>query len=120
MSRQTSFLALQLSQRLAAHAPQLTLDFLSEVAVTMEKNRELSQKLHCLQYVSPWVRNLVCFVDPTNPNYEHSGARLRDCIRVLLEMTLAEKDVSHLHWSILITSLRCNTDICYGTAVRVV
>lgn len=94
MSRQPSFLALSLSDRLAAHAPQLTLDFLSEVAVTMDKNKLLSQKIYCLQYMSPWVKNFVCFIDPTSPNYEHSGARLRDCIRVLVEMTLAEREVS--------------------------
>jgi hypothetical protein len=86
---------------MADFAPQLTLDFISEVAAAMtamDKNssRAATQRVLCLQYLKPWIRNLSQFSDPTSPHFERSGARLRDCIRVLCDSTVAFPEVCSL------------------------
>jgi neurofibromin 1 len=88
-----------LSERLAEFAPELTLDFISEASAGMEKVGEKGEKasaalqINCLQYMSPWIKNLAHFPNPTSPQYEHSGARLRDCIRVLSDLTVSNTEV---------------------------
>lgn len=82
----------QLSEGLSNFAPQLTLDFLSEVAAGMSK-ASVSQRIICLQYMSPWIKNLVHWMNPLSKFYEGSGSKLRDCIRVLIDLTMAEKEV---------------------------
>ena len=97
-----------LSERLAEFAPELTIDFISEVSVGMELvgNRSggkagerpnakasTAQRINCLQYMSPWVKNLAYFPNPTSQHYEQSGARLRDCVRVLSDLTIADAEV---------------------------
>ncbi|KAI0040644.1 hypothetical protein FA95DRAFT_1647858 [Auriscalpium vulgare] len=81
-----------LSDRIATLLPQLTLDFITEVCTTMDKS-EQAQKLHCMAYMSPWLKNLVHFVDPTSPSFDHSGAKLRDCIRLLIDLTIADPPI---------------------------
>ena len=83
--------AVHLSDRLADFIPSMTLDFISEVSEGMGKS--LSQRINCLQYLSPWVKNLAHFPNPTSPHYEPSGSRLRDCIRTLADMTLRQIEV---------------------------
>ena len=85
----------QLSEKLALFAPQLTLDFLTEVAAGMDK-APACQRIACLQYMSPWIRNLGCFTNPTHHLYEPSGAKFRDCVRVLIDLTLADQEVTYL------------------------
>jgi neurofibromin 1 len=82
-----------LSNRLAQFAPHLTLDFITEVSSRMDKATP-TQRLHCLQYLNPWIPNLVKYCDPASPLYEHSGARLRDTIRLLVELTTSDLGVS--------------------------
>jgi hypothetical protein len=93
-----------LSEQLAEFCPELTIDFISEVAAGMElvgdkgddksfARTSTAQRINCLQYMSPWVKNLVHFTDPTSVHYEHSGARLRDCVRVLTDLTIADTEV---------------------------
>ncbi|KAF8450670.1 hypothetical protein L210DRAFT_3520995 [Boletus edulis BED1] len=84
-----------LSERLAGFAPKLTLDFLTVISTGMDK-AGIAQRINCLQYMSPWVRNLAHFCNPSNPLYEHSGARLRDCIRTLIDLTIADLEVSSM------------------------
>ncbi|KAF5369620.1 hypothetical protein D9757_010458 [Collybiopsis confluens] len=81
---------INLSTRLAQFAPQLTLDFLSEVvaAITVNEKQKTRQAINCLHYMSPWIKNLELFANPTSPLFERSGARLRDCIRVLIDMSV--------------------------------
>jgi len=83
--------SVQLSDRLAEFIPALTLDFISEVIAGMGKS--IHQRINCLQYMSPWIKNLTHFPNPTSPHYEHSGARLRDCIRALTDLTLKTAEV---------------------------
>ncbi|KAG6336483.1 hypothetical protein ID866_2597 [Astraeus odoratus] len=87
-----STFVLSLSDRLASFVPKLTLDFLIVMAAGMDKTK-VAQRINCLQYMSPWVRNLALFCTPSNPLYEHSGARLRDCIRALIDLTVADLEI---------------------------
>ena len=86
---------LNLSEKLAEFAPQLTLDFIHEVtaAITSTDNASISTRINCLQYMSPWIQNLSHFANPTHSLYERSGARLRDCIRTLSELSVAYPEV---------------------------
>ena len=81
-----------LSERIASLVPHLTLDFVSEVCSTLSKS-DTTLKLHCLSYMSPWLKNLSIFAEPTNASFDHSGAKLRDCIRLLIELTIADPQV---------------------------
>ena len=81
-----------LSERIASLVPHLTLDFVSEVCSTLSKS-DTTLKLHCLSYMSPWLKNLSIFAEPTNASFDHSGAKLRDCIRLLIELTIADAQV---------------------------
>lgn len=85
----------RLSERLAEFAPQLSLDFIHEVSAAMTSMDKASmlQRINCLQYMSPWIQNLSHFANCTHPLYERSGARLRDCIRTLAELSLTFPDV---------------------------
>ena len=82
----------QLSEKLATFAPELTLDFISQVCLELVKSSVL-RKAICLQYMNPWIKNLNKFCDPTDKLYELSGARLRDCINNLIEVTVQDRDV---------------------------
>ncbi|KAI0089247.1 hypothetical protein BDY19DRAFT_1089227 [Irpex rosettiformis] len=81
-----------LSEKLALFAPQLTLDFIQEMTANMSKS-SVAQRINCLHYMSPWVKNLYKFTEPTSPLYEQSGARLRDCVRVLIDLTMADQEI---------------------------
>ena len=84
-----------LSEKLAPHAPELTLDFITAVA-SMYKT-SVSQKISCLQYLSPWVRNFPRFLDPTNDLFEPSGTKFRDCVRQLIDLTFSDTEVSIIY-----------------------
>jgi hypothetical protein len=89
--------AVQLSDRLADFMPAMTLDFISEVSAGM--GEELPRCINCLQYMSPWMKNLAHFPNPISPHYEHSGGRLRDTIRALTDMTIRLAPVRRLNLS---------------------
>ncbi|KAF7335246.1 hypothetical protein MSAN_02335100 [Mycena sanguinolenta] len=84
----------QLSAALADFVPQLTLDLLSEISVAMTgmEKTAISQRISCVQYMSPWIKNLALFVTPTSSLYERSGARVRDAIRVLCDMSTSQPE----------------------------
>jgi hypothetical protein len=103
-----SAFVINLSEKLAEFAPELTIDFISEVCIGMElvgekggtkpgdkvtSKMSTAQRINCLQYLSPWVKNLALFANPASPHYEHSGARLRDAVRVLSDLTIADPEV---------------------------
>ena len=48
----------QLSEKLALFAPQLTLDFISQVCLELDKS-VVQQKAISLQYMNPWIKNLM-------------------------------------------------------------
>lgn len=82
----------QLSDKLAAFAPELTLDFINEVSAGLDKTT-LAQRINCLQYIAPWIKNIEKFLDPGNKFYEHSGTKFRDCVRVLIDLSIADHEV---------------------------
>ncbi|KAF8076811.1 hypothetical protein FPV67DRAFT_1605221 [Lyophyllum atratum] len=84
----------QLSEKIAAFAPQLTLDFIPEVGAAMSSMDKTSQRISCIHYLSPWIRNLALFSNPTSNLYERSGARLRDCIRNLADLAATYPDIT--------------------------
>ncbi|KAJ6515229.1 hypothetical protein C8R45DRAFT_1049017 [Mycena sanguinolenta] len=79
----------QLSAGLADFVPQLTLDLLSEISVAMTgmDKGAISQRISCVQYMSPWIKNLALFVTPTS-------ARVRDAIRVLCDMSTSQPELT--------------------------
>lgn len=98
---------LNLSEKLSEFAPQLTLDFIHEVsaAMTSMDKGSISHRLSCLQYMSPWIQNLSHFANATHPLFERSGARLRDCIRTLSDLSLTFPEVRFV--SVSTRSLPC-------------
>ena len=89
---------IQLSEQLAEFAPQLTLDFIHEIcaAMTTMDKAAVAQRISCLHYLSPWIRNLSQFANPTSTLYDKSGTRLRDCIRTLADLSLSFPEASRL------------------------
>ncbi|KAL5507799.1 IRA2 [Sanghuangporus vaninii] len=88
-------LILNLSDRLSVFAPELTLDFISQVVLELDK-ATTAQKALCIRYSIPWIRNLNRFCDPISDLYEVSGARLRDCVRLLLDLTVRDSEACYL------------------------
>ncbi|KAG6849386.1 hypothetical protein H0H93_008893 [Arthromyces matolae] len=84
----------QLSEKIAAFAPQLTLDFIPEVGAAMNSMDKTAQRISCIQYMSPWIKNLTLFSNPTSKQYDRSGARLRDCIRNLADLGVNYPDIT--------------------------
>ncbi|KAJ7458402.1 hypothetical protein B0H11DRAFT_187286 [Mycena galericulata] len=86
----------RLSESLSDFAPQLTLDFVSEISAAMTgiDRTAISQRISCVQYMSPWIKNMALFVNPTSPLYERSGARVRDAIRVLCDMSTSQPELT--------------------------
>ncbi|KAK0461601.1 uncharacterized protein EV420DRAFT_1526161 [Desarmillaria tabescens] len=79
-------------------APRLTLDFISEVSATMtmdtRSGNHVGQSIACLYYLSPWIKNLTHFSNPTSNLHERSGSRLRDCVRGLVDIALTHPDLT--------------------------
>ncbi|KAJ7034157.1 hypothetical protein C8F04DRAFT_582650 [Mycena alexandri] len=86
---------IKLSEALADFVPQLTLDFVSEISAAMTSidKAAISQRISCVQFMRPWIKNLAHFVNPTSPLYERSGARVRDAIRVLCDMSTTQPEL---------------------------
>ncbi|TBU46391.1 hypothetical protein BD309DRAFT_622853 [Dichomitus squalens] len=80
------------SEGLSNHVPQLTMDFLSEMAGNIAK-MDVPLRANCLQYLCPWIKNLALFTDPCSKFYEPSGTRFRDCIRMLVDLTTGETEL---------------------------
>lgn len=93
-----SHFVVQLSERIAEFAPRLTLDFISEVSATMtmdtRSGNHTGQSIGCLYYLSPWIKNLPHFSNPTSNLHERSGSRLRDCIRGLVDIALTHPELT--------------------------
>jgi hypothetical protein len=99
---------IQLSRQIAEFAPELTLDFISEVSAGMEMDGMANspKRISCIHYMSPWIKNLSVFSNATSPHFERSGSRLRDCIRTISELCVKHPEVCMLPGSnILANSL---------------
>lgn len=85
----------QLSDALAEFAPHLTLDFITEVSTAMGR-AVVPDRIVSMQYMAPWTKNLAFFTDPTSQYYEHSATKFRDCIRVLVDLTMVDHELDAL------------------------
>ncbi|CCO27597.1 Neurofibromin AltName: Full=Neurofibromatosis-related protein NF-1 [Rhizoctonia solani AG-1 IB] len=82
-----SAFAAYFSDKLASHAPHLTLDFLGEFAIGFNKATS-AQQASSLNYLHPWVSNLTQFLDPTSKLFDPTSGKVRLCIRTLIDMTV--------------------------------
>ncbi|KAJ7724736.1 hypothetical protein DFH07DRAFT_1066990 [Mycena maculata] len=91
----TTFI-ISLSESLSEFVPQLSLDFVSEISAAMTgiDRAAISQRISCIQYMGPWIKNLALFVNPTSALYERSGARVRDSIRILCDMSTSQPELT--------------------------
>ncbi|PCH40763.1 hypothetical protein WOLCODRAFT_88808 [Wolfiporia cocos MD-104 SS10] len=85
----------QLSEGLANFAPHLTLDFISEVSTSMGRE-SVEDRIVCIHYMAPWIKNLAHFTDPANKLYEPSATKFRDCIRLLVDLTMTDEQLHGL------------------------
>jgi hypothetical protein len=82
------------SENMSTFVPSLALDFIFQwfngfyVATTVEK-------ITCLQYVSPWIRNLGIFMEPSSIHFDEP--RVRECIRLFINITIQELEVTGCH-----------------------
>ncbi|KAJ2930404.1 hypothetical protein H1R20_g6694, partial [Candolleomyces eurysporus] len=86
---------IQMSEKLSDFAPRLTLDFIREICAAMSgmPKDAVAERISCLHYMSPWIRNLSHFASPTSELFEKSGARLRDCVRTLTDLSIAYPEI---------------------------
>ncbi|KAH8826519.1 hypothetical protein DL96DRAFT_1529897 [Flagelloscypha sp. PMI_526] len=84
------------STLMAANSPNLTIDFLTEVSGGMQSmdRDKFGERTGCVLYMSPWIKNLAMFVDPLGPYFERNGGKVRDCIRLLIEISVAFPELS--------------------------
>jgi neurofibromin 1 len=88
----TDFL-IDISERLAASEPQLTLDFLDECLVGFHKSNEAVRQL-CLDYASPWLQNLAIFIRHTPDDHNKNLSKTKDLIRLMIKLTVSHPNVS--------------------------
>jgi hypothetical protein len=60
---------------------------IAEFSVGFEKASD-DQRLTCLPYLAPWIRNLSMFCNPTNEMYDMTSGKLKDCVHLLVDMTV--------------------------------
>ncbi|KAI8614426.1 hypothetical protein BC830DRAFT_1127447 [Chytriomyces sp. MP71] len=94
-----------ISQKLATTEKSLTLEFLIECVIGFNRST-LDQKIFCLEYMSPWLRNLSTFTKFESTNGVASiPLKLKSLIRLLIEATIKETELYHLIqtnlWSVI-------------------
>jgi hypothetical protein len=52
-----------------------------------------AERVRCLNYIRPWIKKLSLFANATSQLFERSGARLRDCIRTLAQLSISYPEV---------------------------
>lgn len=80
------------NERMAKFLPQITPDMVNEFSIAFEKASTM-QKLMCLQYLNPWIKNLSLFANPSHELHDASGLKLLRSIRTLVDMTMKFPDV---------------------------
>ncbi len=59
----------------------------------MDRRGHIGQYMGCLYYLSPWIKNLAHFANPTHPLFDRSASRLRDTIRGLSDLSMSYPEV---------------------------
>ncbi|WRT69099.1 uncharacterized protein IL334_006083 [Kwoniella shivajii] len=96
---------IDLSRALANSVPHLTLEFLKEWTIGFSK-ADTPLKTACLLYVGPWLSNLDQFSKPTREDGMESIKQVKEIVRALIGITVAERTRLHLAiqeqvWAIL-------------------
>ncbi|KAK8844111.1 hypothetical protein IAR55_006905 [Kwoniella newhampshirensis] len=104
-----------LSRALATCAPHLTLEFLREWAIGFVKG-DIMHKTACVHYVGPWLSNLDNFSRPTREDGSESIKQVREIVKSLISLTVAERRRLHLlfHeyvWGVVAQAHETVTDI---------
>ncbi|KAI9331843.1 hypothetical protein BDR26DRAFT_824234, partial [Obelidium mucronatum] len=90
-----------ISKKLATAEKYLTLEFLIEFVIGFNK-ATVGQKIFCLEYLSPWLKNLVVFTNPTaaenedKPKLDILKLKLKSLVKLLIEATVKEVELFHL------------------------
>lgn len=103
---------LNYSERISTFAPEITLDFILQWSIGFLKSTT-QEKLICLEYVSPWIRNLGIFLEPSSGHFDES--RVRECIRLFIDMTIHESEVIEFQ-TVLETALTIFVGLCCASA----
>lgn len=83
---------LPFNERLAKSIPQITLDLINDFAIAFDKSG-VQQRVLCLQYLHPWIKNLQAFANPGSPLFDDTGSRLSHTVRLLVDMSMKFPDV---------------------------
>ncbi|KAJ3230718.1 Ras GTPase activating protein ira2 [Chytriomyces hyalinus] len=85
-----------ISQKLATSEKSLTLEFLIECVIGFNRST-MDQKILCLEYMSPWMRNLAMFArSDASIKTMSIPLKLKSLIRLLIELTVKETELYHL------------------------
>ena len=49
--------------------------------------------MSCLYYLQPWIKNLAIFPNQSSTYLDHNGAKLREAIRILIDLLIKDHDV---------------------------
>jgi neurofibromin 1 len=81
-----------ISEKLASTAPQLTLEFLTECFVGLNKSSK-PLKSFCLEYMTPWLVNLDRFIHAGNDDGQQNLAKVKELLHQLIELTVKETEM---------------------------
>ncbi|KAI8050945.1 hypothetical protein BDF22DRAFT_745143 [Syncephalis plumigaleata] len=81
-----------ISEKLASTAPQLTLEFLTECFVGLNKSSK-PLKSFCLEYMTPWLANLDRFIHAGNDDGQQNLAKVKELLHQLIELTVKETEM---------------------------
>ncbi|KAF7726129.1 Ras GTPase activating protein ira2 [Apophysomyces ossiformis] len=90
----TAFIV-NISEKLAAAEPSLTLEFLSECFLGFNKSSEPLRYL-CLDYMTPWLPNLALFCQGTLDDTNQNLQKTKEVLRLLIDLTVARTDMYKL------------------------
>ncbi|SAM09837.1 hypothetical protein [Absidia glauca] len=91
----SSAFIINISEKIAAAEPNLTLEFLSECFVGFNKSNEPLRYL-CLDYMVPWLPNLSLFCHSAGNESNPDLVKTKEVIRLLIDLTVARTDMYKL------------------------
>lgn len=92
LSANTMTFVADLSKDFAAAAPGVTLEFLLSFFEGFER-ATTSQKTACLQYMAPWLSNLVMFTHTSRDEHREYQKRIKEILSHLIAITVKQPDM---------------------------
>ncbi|KAH7098759.1 hypothetical protein BKA62DRAFT_711739 [Auriculariales sp. MPI-PUGE-AT-0066] len=87
----TAASAIPFCEALAKFSPNLTLDYIYEFCANFDK-LSAGQKAISLQFVTPWIKNLNIFLNPSSTLFDAGKGKLRECLRNLIDITIKDPE----------------------------